>query len=237
MAGPDSSNRIGNLLFDALPPDVREAFVRGAEVKPIEVGKEYIGIGDEVRWSFFPMSGTMSILAEPDDDTTIEVSTVGREGAADAFASIGSLKARHRLIGQIAGEVLVIDAKLLIDQVRQPGRAQTLIFSYIQALYGQAALTAACNTSHHINQRAARWLLQCHDCVDTDTFGLKQEFLAYMLGVTRPSVSIAAGTLKAAGLIDYNRGSITVLDREALEDAACPCYELIRLQYSELIEL
>ena len=237
MAGPDSSNRIGNLLFDSFPPEVREALVEGAVVKPIEPGKEYVGLGDEVRCAFFPMSGAMSILAEPDEDSTVEASTVGREGAADAFATIGSLKARHRMIGQIAGEMLVMDAKALLEQVTHPGRTQDLVFSYIQALYSQAAISVACNAHHHVNNRAARWLLASHDRVDSDTYELKQEFLAYMLGVTRPSVSIAAGALKSAGLIDYHRGAVTILDREGLEAAACACYEQSRLQYSELIEL
>jgi CRP-like cAMP-binding protein len=237
VAGPDSSNRIGNLLFDAFPPDTRARFVDGAVMKPIEPGRDYVSIGDEVRWSFFPMSGTMSILAQPDEETTVEASTVGREGAADAFASIGSLRARHRLIGQIAGQVLVMDAKLLTEEVSHPGRTQTLVFSYIQALYCQAAISAACNAQHPVTQRAARWLLASHDRVDVDSFTLKHEFLAYMLGVSRPTVSIAAGALKTAGVLDYSRGTVTILDREGLEAAACACYEQVRLQYSELIEL
>jgi CRP-like cAMP-binding protein len=237
MAVPDPSARIGNLLFDAFPPDVRREFVDGADIRSIDPGREYVSLGDEVRWAFFPVSGSLSILAEPDDEATVETSTVAREGAADAFAAIGSLRARHRLIGQIEGEMYVIASKLLLEHVSQPGRTQTLIFSYIQALYGQAAITAACNAKHHVVQRAARWLLQSHDCVDSDTFELRQEFLAIMLGVTRPSVSITARTLKSAGLIDYKRGTITVLDRMGLEDAACACYEQIRKQYVELMEL
>jgi CRP-like cAMP-binding protein len=90
---------------------------------------------------------------------------------------------------------------------------------------------------HHLNQRCARWLLQTHDRVDSDTFGLTQEYLGVMLGVQRPSVSIAQQTLQAAGCITYKRGSITIVDREALEAAACPCYEMIRREYSRLVPL
>ena len=82
-----------------------------------------------------------------------------------------------------------------------------------------------------------RWLLQTHDRVDSDTFGLTQEYLGVMLGVQRPSVSIAQRTLQAAGCITFRRGSITVVDREALEAAACACYELIRTEYSRLVPL
>ena len=237
MAEPQAPDQIGNLLFDALPPDVRKALLNGSHFRKIIPSEEYVSLGDDVLWAFFATSGALSILAQPDDETTVEASTVGREGAADAFAAIGALRARHRLIGQIEGEMLAVDSKVLVEQVTQPGRAQTLIFSYIQALYGQAAITAACNAKHHVSQRTARSLLQSHDCVDSNTFGLKHELLAYMLGVTRPSVSLAAATLKSAGLIDYTRGNITIFDREGLEEVACACYEQTRLQYSELIEL
>jgi CRP-like cAMP-binding protein len=88
-----------------------------------------------------------------------------------------------------------------------------------------------------VNERAARWLLQTHDRADGDTFQLKHEFLAFMLGTARPTVSLAAETLKAAGLIDYTRGVVTVRDREGLESVACSCYEQIRRQYSTLVEL
>jgi hypothetical protein len=99
------------------------------------------------------------------------------------------------------------------------------------------AISAACNAVHHLNERCARWLLMTHDRVEEDTFDLKQEFLAVMLGVQRPSVSIAAGTLQEAGLISYRRGGITIRDREGLEEATCPCYELIRAEYSRLVPL
>jgi CRP-like cAMP-binding protein len=101
----------------------------------------------------------------------------------------------------------------------------------------QISLTAACNAVHHLNQRCARWLLQTHDRVDDDTFGLTQEYLGVMLGVQRPSVSIAQRTLQEAGCITFRRGFITVVDREGLEAAACPCYELIRTEYSRLVPL
>ena len=237
MTVTEASARIGNLLFDAFPYDVRKVFLEGGRFRKIHPGEEFVRLGDDVRSTFFATSGALSILAQPDDETIVEASTVGREGAADAFAAIGALRARHRLIGQIEGEMLVVDAALLLNHVSEPGRTQTLIFSYIQALYCQAAISAACNAKHQVGQRAARWLLQSHDCVDTDTFGLTQEFLALMLGVRRPSVSLAAADLKSKGLIDYTRGSITILDRLGLEDHACPCYEQIRRQYSELIEL
>jgi CRP-like cAMP-binding protein len=106
-----------------------------------------------------------------------------------------------------------------------------------KALYAQAAISAGCNAKHHIEQRAARWLLQTHDRVDSDTFQLKQEFLAFMLGSARPTVSLTAAALRAEGLLDYTRGVVTILDRGGLEAKACSCYEQIRRQYSLLVQL
>jgi CRP-like cAMP-binding protein len=232
-----SASRTGNLLLDALPPDAREHATTGAHTRPIIPGEEIVSIGDTVEAVFFPLKGTLSILAEPDDETIVEASSIGNEGAADVFAAIGALKVAHRMIGQVPGEMLVTDAKRFADVAAEQGRSQTLVFSYIQALYSQAAISTACNAKHLTEQRAARWLLQTHDRVEGDTFELKQEFLAFMLGVTRPSVSLAAETLKAAALIRYSRGTITVLDREGLESVACKCYEQIRLQYSSFVEL
>jgi CRP-like cAMP-binding protein len=233
----EDAPRTGNLLFDAFAPNVRADLLARAQTRPIEPDEELVTVGDEVRSMFWPTNGTLSILAEPDDDAIVEASSIGREGAADVFAALGSLRAAHRLIGQVPGEMLVIDAKVMLDHVSEPGRTQRLIFSYIQALYGQAAISAACNAKHHVDQRAARWLLQTNDRVDGDTFALKQEFLAYMLGVERPTVSLAAQTLKRAGLIEYSRGRVTILDRLGLESVSCACYEQIRKHYSLLVQL
>jgi len=93
----------------------------------------------------------------------------------------------------------------------------------------------ACNGVHEIQQRTAKWFLETHDRVDGDEFQLTQEFLADMLGVTRPSVTVAAGTLQAAGLITYRRGQVTILDRPGLEEASCECYAVVRSEYEKLL--
>jgi len=232
-----ASGNSGNLLLDALASDSRDTLTASARTRSFDAGEQIVRVGDDVRTLFFPTSGALSILAEPDDQSIVEASTVGREGAADVFAALGALKAAHRLIGQVAGEMVVVDAKTFVDHASEAGRTQKLIFSYIQALYAQAAISAACNAKHHIDQRAARWLLQTHDRVDDDTFHLSQEFLAFMLGAARPSVSLAASTLQAAGLIEYSRASISIVDRLGLESVACACYEHVRKQYSLLVEL
>jgi CRP-like cAMP-binding protein len=158
------------------------------------------------------------------------------EGASSIHSALGSRIAAQELVSQVEGSMITVDADTFARQARE-GRLERVAFGYLEALVAQISLTAACNAIHHLNQRCARWLLQTHDRVRSDTFGLTQEYLGVMLGVQRPSVSIAQRTLKAAGCITFSRGSITVLDREGLEAAACPCYELIRDAYTRLVPL
>jgi CRP-like cAMP-binding protein len=232
-----AKDRTGNLLLDSLSGDQGDRIMAQAEKRGIDVGMQLVAPGGEIESVFFPTQGTLSLLAVPDEDRRVEAATIGREGAADVFAALGSQRAVHELIGQVPGEMIVIDSQTVIREASSPGRFQDLIYGYIQAFFAQTAYAAACNAVHHINNRAARWLLMTHDRVDEDSFLLKQEFLAFMLGVHRPTVSIAAGALKNAGLIDYHRGVVTVKDRFGLEEAACPCYENIRTAYSRLVHL
>jgi CRP-like cAMP-binding protein len=112
---------------------------------------------------------------------------------------------------------------------------QPLLLRYTMALLNQVAQVTSCNRLHEVQERCARWLLQTHDRVDSDSFPLTQEFLAQMLGVHRPTVTVAAGILQKAGLIDYTRGSVTIVNRKGLEAASCNCYRLIAAEYERLL--
>jgi CRP-like cAMP-binding protein len=112
---------------------------------------------------------------------------------------------------------------------------RTLMMRYTLAVLNQIAQSTSCNPLHEVQERCARWLLQTHDMVDGDSFSLTQEFLAQMLGVHRPTVTVAAGMLQSAGLIEYTRGKITVVNRKGLEAASCPCYRIIRREYDRLL--
>jgi CRP-like cAMP-binding protein len=226
----------GNMLLDALDEDERALLLAEARTKPIEVGTVLFRPGDAIGYVAFPTSGTLSMLAQPKDATPVEAATIGREGAASLHSALGSRRATQELVGQVDGEMITVGIERFVKQA-QEGQLQGLLYGYLEALVVQISLSAACNAMHHLNQRCARWLLQTHDRVDSDTFGLTQEYLGIMLGAQRPSVSIAQRTLQAAGCISFRRGSITVVDREALEAAACPCYEMIRAEYSRLVPL
>jgi CRP-like cAMP-binding protein len=233
---PRIAARTGNLLLDSLTPEERDALLADAEQRPIPVGQPRRAPGDPIDSVLFPTSGTYSVLVEIGNDR-VEAATIGREGAADVYAALASNVATQVLIGQVPGEAVEVPVEVFRKMAQQGPRMQALIYGYLEALFAQAATATACIALHHVNERCARWLLETHDRVDSDTFELKQEFLAVMLAVSRPSVSIAAGTLQASGSIRYRRGTITVVDREALEAASCPCYEIIRSQYSRLVPL
>jgi CRP-like cAMP-binding protein len=209
----------------------------GSRARPIVVGDILLRPGEKLETVAFPTSGCLSLVAQPDETLSVEAATIGREGVGNVHSALGSRRSSLELIGQVSGAMIEVDVELFAKLCGQPGRLQDLVHGYIEALFAQASLSSACNAVHHVNQRCARWLLMSHDRVDSDTFDLKQEFLAVMLGVKRPSVTIAAGTLQEAGLISYKRGWITIVDREALEQAACSCYENIRSEYSRLVPL
>lgn len=226
----------GNLLLDALPASEREAVLVGTVRRPISVGKILHLPGDPITHVYFPTGGTLSMVAQPDDAGPVEAATIGLEGAASIHSALGSRRASQELVCQIEGEMIAMDVDAFVMHAKR-GQLERLVFGYIEALLAQISLTAACNALHQLPQRCARWLLQTHDRVHGDTFGLTQEYLGVMLGVQRPSVSIAQRTLQATGCITFRRGSITVLDREGLESTACPCYGAIRTEYSRLVPL
>lgn len=234
---PGLRGSTGNMLLDALDKTERGPLLDGATVRPIVVGDVFTKIGGDVTEVLFPTGGTLSLVTWADTASPVEAATIGREGAAGVHTALGSRVSGQELIGQVSGDAVAIDVDRFVRSTSEPGRLRTLVHGYIEALFSQVALSAACNAVHHLNERCARWLLMTHDRVDSDVFDLKQEFLAVMLGVHRPSVSIAARTLQAAGCIEFHRGSIRVIDREALEQASCVCYELIRSEYSRLVPL
>jgi CRP-like cAMP-binding protein len=139
-------------------------------------------------------------------------------------------------ITQVSGLAARLDAERFTGHLRQAdGALFSLLLRYTQALHEQTAQSVACNRRHAIEERCARWLLMTQDRVGTDQFGLSQDFLAFMLGVRRASVTVAAGMLQQAGFIRYHRGTITIVDRSGLEAASCECYEVVRRKYEQLL--
>jgi CRP-like cAMP-binding protein len=155
---------------------------------------------------------------------TVEVGTVGPEGMLGISALLGVRTTASRIFAQTDMVADRIDVDHLDGIMESSASTRAILWAYVHAYHEEVSQSVACNRMHTLEERLARWLLMTHDRLETDTLPLKQRFLSYMLGVHRPAVSLAAGALQKAGIIRYTRGMITILDRSALEDAACECY-------------
>jgi hypothetical protein len=162
------------------------------------------------------------------DGQSIETATVGREGAVNTIPLPDDQLSFGRAVVQASGSALVIAASRLTAARKEIDSLKGIIDDYTSRLLAQVQQTAACNALHNIEERLARWLLQTRDRIESDEIALTQDFLSQMLGVHRPTVTLAAYTLQNAGLIRYGRGRIQIIDRAGLEGAACECYDVIR---------
>jgi CRP-like cAMP-binding protein len=225
-----------NRLLDLLPDGERLQLVSAMHRVPITPHDLIQAPGQPVRKIYFPISGVISLMTPLQDGTAIETATIGREGMVGVFAFLGGgVVGNGQAMSQVPGEMFSIGADSFRAFVAGDGKMGDVMAAYTEALFAQIGQAVACNGVHEIQQRMAKWLLETHDRVDGNEIQLTQEFLADMLGVTRPSVTVAARSLQMAGLITYRRGNVTVLDRAALEDAACECYAIVRKEYEGLM--
>jgi CRP-like cAMP-binding protein len=223
-----------NAVLAALPEDEREGLLGRMEPCSFERRQMLAEANEPVRHVYFPRSGLVSLVNATVNGATVEVAMVGREGMVGLSLLLGGESMPLTAVAQIAGEGSRMSAAAFREEMRRHGVLADRANRFAHALFVQIAQSAACMLHHSVSQRCARWLLMTHDRVDEDEFGLTQDLLAQMLGVRRASVSSAAGRLQAEGLIRYRRGSITVIDRAALERSSCECYGIIKAEYDRL---
>jgi CRP-like cAMP-binding protein len=184
--------------------------------------------GRPIEHLFFVEEGMASMTTTFKDGSQVEVGMFGYASVIGVPALMGTKLSLYRVYTQIAGRGFCCGIEEARAEFARGDVFQALMLRYVQAQLVQAAQSAACNAKHNMEQRLARWLLLCSDRANTETFKISQEFLADMLGSTRPTVSIAAGALKEDGLVEYNRGVIRILDPARLEQRACECYEMTK---------
>ena len=216
-----------NLLLGALPADERERLETRLEWVPLRVGTSIYEADEPIEHVYFPLSGVVSMVSRLREGT-VEIGTVGREGMTGIAIVLESDSMPTRAFTQVGGEALRIPSAELRGAMQESPALWRVLARYSLSLFDQAAQGSACNRLHALEARCARWLLMTHDRVGDDVLPLKQTFLAEMLGVHRPAVSVAAGALQRAGMIRYSRGKVRVLDRAALERASCECYAITR---------
>ena len=184
---------------------------------------------------YFPSSGTASALTVMEDGSAIEVATIGKEGVVGLGVLLAGKTSPNEVIVQIAGEALRMDVDVLEQEAGRQGLLRRLLQLYHTAFLTQISYSVACNGLHPIQQRCCRWLLMTHDRMDSDVVPLTHEYLAIMLGVRRSSITEVLRPLGERGLIRNNRGSIMILDRPGLENAACECYRKVKDEFDRLL--
>jgi CRP-like cAMP-binding protein len=177
---------------------------------------------------FFPDSGVVSVVAVYADGSVIEMATIGREGCTGMQAFFGAKTSSVRLLVQIPGSAAKMSRAAFARAMESMPSFRNLMFAYIHAFLEQVLVSVACNGAHSLKQRLARWLLMMRDRSDEDALPITQNLLAEMLGVERPSITNAAGELERSGSIERGSRQITIVDRQALTEESCECYQLVR---------
>jgi CRP-like cAMP-binding protein len=212
-------------VLAALPKSDRDRLVPTLDVVPLPLKALLHKPGEPVKFVYFPAGGFCSIVTVLEDGRMVEVATVGREGVLGVPAAFDGHPGSSATMVQGAADACYrMTTAAFRGEMDRRGPFADLLTHFAKALMGFVMQSTACNAVHSVEQRLARWLLMAQDRMGTDAFPLTQEFAAMMLGASRPTVTVVAGTLQKAGLIRYHRGQITILNRRKLESASCECY-------------
>ena len=224
-----------NRLLAAIPDSEWTRWVPHLEPVTLPLGKALYESGARLSYVYFPTTAIVSLLYVMEDGASAEIAVVGREGIVGISLFMGGDSTTNRAIVQSAGRGFRLKANLMLQEFNRAGPVLHLLLRYTQALITQMAQTAVCNRHHSLDQQLCRWLLLSLDRLDSNDLVMTQELIANMLGVRREGVTEAAGQLQKAGLIRYQRGHITVLDRDGLEARTCECYAVVKKEYGRLL--
>jgi len=216
-----------NGLLQALKPAELSTLAPDFQTVDLEFMASLHEPGDPTPYVYFPNDGVVSLLTVLENGMAVELGHVGREGMVDISVFLGLEASESRIVIQVPGTAQRMDSKQFRKHVDALPALRRIMGAYVLEFFTMVAQTTACNRQHTIQQRFARWVLMTQDRTAREEFPITQEFLAEMLGVTRPKVSSAATAMRRRGLIDYRRGLMTVENRARLEAAACECYALV----------
>jgi len=231
----ERSDAIRNKILGLLPPPELSALLDRSEVVQVQSRQILFQPQEKIEYVHFPENCVISLVTVLEDGDQVEAMTVGNDGFSEIPIFHGVDNSKNRGIGQITGSARRLSVKDFREVADECAGLRRLLHRYAEFVFETVAQSAACNRLHLIEQRCARWLLMSEDRVGRNRFDLTQEFLAEMLGVRRPGVTVAMGILEKAGLIAHGRGNITVTNRAGLEKAACECYRTIKARQAKLI--
>ncbi|MBD3894743.1 Crp/Fnr family transcriptional regulator [Halomonas sp. ML-15] len=224
-----------NQLLFGLPPTEHAAFMAACEPATLVFGEVLVEPGAVIEHVYFPVDSFISLIVSLDDGDRLEVAMAGREGMMGVSLLLGVRESPLCALVQGAGAALRMDAARFQHLLLSCPALHKRLLRYLYVVMNQLAQTAACTHFHQVEARLARWLLMTHDRASSNNLQLTHEFLAVMLGVRRAGITQAAMALQARGLISYQRGNITVLDRAGLIEASCGCYHADRLLYARVL--
>ena len=224
-----------NHLLASLPPETLAALL--PKLSPVILATRQVVYSQDmsIKAVYFLETGMISLVDNLEDGMRAEVGVIGREGMLGMPLLAGTNTSFVEAQVQLPGTALRMTARDFTNEIDANVFFRRLLLRYSEALLAQVMQTAACNANHDLEQRLARWLLMAHDRADGDELLLTQDFMAMMLGVHRPSITVTAGILQRAGLIRYAAGRVTVLDRPSLEASSCECYRTVQKRFAALL--
>lgn len=231
----DPNDPLQNRLLAVLPEPERERIFPHLELVSLSLGEVLYECGKQLQYVYFPTTAIVSLLSVMENGASAEIAIVGYEGIIGVALYMGGETMGNRAVVQSAGNAFRLNSEMLQKEFKRAGSMQHLLLRYTMAFVAQMAQTAVCNRHHSIDQQLCRWLLLSLDRLSSNTLIMTQELIANMLGVRREGVTEAAGKLQNAGLINYCRGQITVLDRPGLEKRVCECYEVVKSECERLL--
>jgi CRP-like cAMP-binding protein len=224
-----------NLFLDALTDTVRQALTPHLARLELKQHKVLYDIGEAVTRVYFAIDAVVSLVVPLSTGEVVEIAMVGRDGIVGAAAAHEGLSL-NRAVAQIGGRSLACEIETFKCVLAKHPPLQRSVGAHEQVKFSQAQQSAACNATHDLESRLARWLLRAADLHGSNELPLTQEFLSQILGSRRTSVTMIARTLQFAGMIKYVRGHIKLLDIPALQETACECYQTVKLNYDALIQ-
>ncbi len=223
-----------NRLLASLPRRDCERLLSSLVPVPLQYKYALYEANRPIEFVYFIETGVGSLVNVMMNGDAAEVGTIGNEGMVGLPIVFGDAQAPNSVYMQVAGSGLKMRAERFRLEMDRSAAMRERLLHYAQAFFNQVAQSAACNTFHHLEQRCCRWLLMTQDRMQSNGFPLTQEFLAMMLGVRRAGVTVAANALKRAGLIEYTRGHVTILDRAGLQKKSCECYGVTKGEFDRL---
>lgn len=226
---------VQNHLLAQLPQGERDRWFPKLELIDMPLGQVIYEAGVTLKYVYFPTTAIVSLLHVMENGASAEIAVVGNEGIVGVSLFMGGESTPSRGVVQSTGKSYRLAAQLMKNEFNRSGPVLHLLLRYTQALITQMSQTAVCNRHHSLDQQLCRWLLLSLDRLLGNELVMTQELIANMLGVRREGVTEGALKLQKAGLIQYLRGHITVLDRKGLERRSCECYAVVKKEYDRLL--